>query len=69
MVIFTDGRIGVRASKSSILGYIKNKNFLMLKWILEGNCAPKPNFVLQICVSFKNRENLNEEEEFQRRGI
>ena len=35
------------------------RTFLMLKWILEGNCAPKPSSVLQICVSLKNRENLN----------
>ena len=30
-----------------------NKSFLMLKWILEVNCALKPSFVLEICVSLK----------------
>lgn len=30
-----------------------NKSFLMLKWILEVNCALKPSFVLEICVCLK----------------
>ena len=49
-----------KASKRNILGYISYKeNFLMLEWILERNCACKPSFVLEICVSLQKQDKIS----------